>query len=134
MASDTPKFRLAKKRFFLTLPRADPTKTLDDLFGNMLVAHRGYRGTKPIPHRFIVCKESHADGTPHWHALLEFSRVINVKDSRYFDCFFFGQHCNIGAVRNYKATIRYVCKAGVYRSYNYPSGFLESVLKSPLRS
>lgn len=60
----------------------------------------------------LVSKETHQDGSPHFHALVQFPKKKDIRNSRYFD--FGGVHPNIQVVQNLAAWTTYVKKDGNY--------------------
>lgn len=81
---------------------------------------------KPIS-RYIICEETHKDGTPHVHGLVEFEHGLDTKNARWFD--YEGRHPRIRYVKNNKhrrAIITYCKKEGNYIF----SGFGEDEEKS----
>lgn len=99
-------FRITAKKFFLTWPRCDATK---EVVRDMLL-------TKATTKGWIVCIEDHKDpdehggaGT-HLHAVVEYTRKLNIKDPRAFDIGEF--HAHIEACKNYSDARMYCMKDG----------------------
>ncbi len=61
-----------------------------------------------LPVVLITSVESHADGKPHIHAFLKFSRKETVNSCDHFD--FRENHCNIESVRSAIKVMKYVTK------------------------
>ena len=61
----------------------------------------------------LVCKEKHADGEPHLHAVISLERRVDITDSRKLDEIA-GSHGNYRVVRSLVAAKKYCEKDGVY--------------------
>lgn len=97
-------FRLDVKKFFLTYPQCAATK--EDLKEKLTtLTYGGHSITN-----WIICKETHADGSPHLHAVVELDTKFNCRDERYFD--FLGFHPKIESVRALKSAVAYCKKEG----------------------
>ena len=99
------RFRLQGKNFILTFPQCTVTKEQ--------AAERLEQQWKSELQGYIVCEESHKDGTPHLHLFLQF------KEKRSFckqDCFDFigGKHGNYQVAKSVRGSVEYVTKAGNY--------------------
>lgn len=97
-------FRYASKNLFLTYSRPLSTATefsLDALKGFLLSFNPSY---------LVCCKEKHADGTDHFHALLSWKSTKNFKNPRKFD--FMEWHPKWEKPRNLEASANYVRKDG----------------------
>lgn len=110
--------RLQGKHFFLTYPRADfdideYNAWLVDKFGE------NYVGA-------VICRELHADGTPHRHVALELARRWDTRNPRCFDFTPNGQteafHGNYQTARTWKAVLRYVKKTEDWKGYGQYQG------------
>lgn len=96
----TPAFRLNSKTVFLTFPKCsfDPQEYYEFL-------------SDKSPLQYYGCvEEKHASGEPHMHIMCKFNKKLDVRDSKWFD--YQGHHANIGAIKNWKASINYLTKAG----------------------
>lgn len=58
----------------------------------------------------LICRELHKDGTPHIHALIVFTKKVDIKDQHYFDIQSY--HPNIQTVKHLKKSINYIKKDG----------------------
>lgn len=96
-------FRIDAKNFFLTYPQADAVESKESLLEFLTTKRSGVVYC-------CVSKEQHADGEPHYHAILSFSTRYNLRDAAYFD--FSGCHPNVQAARNVRHTTIYVKKDG----------------------
>lgn len=71
---------------------------------------------------FRLAKELHAQGTPHFHLALAFSKRIDITNPRRFDIL--GQHPKLEQCRSYGASVSYCAqpnKPGYIASIDYPS-------------
>lgn len=108
-----PSFRAQGKKFFLTYPRAN--FDLDDWW--TFVTRAGVRR----PDKGAICAETHEDGQPHRHALLEYKDRLDVRNARYWD--YAGAHCNIQVCKNWDASLNYLQKEGLrVRSWGFDIG------------
>lgn len=90
-------FRLRAKNIFLTYPKANDIQ--QDLLLNFLQRDASY---------VIVARESHQDGTLHYHCGLQYNDILNITRADHFD--FAGHHPNVQGSRNWRATTRYIRK------------------------
>lgn len=93
-------FRLQANAFFLTYPKADCKQRIFD----ELCDPSG----KWVPIFLKVSLEHHADGSPHCHAIVQYSRRRDVTSSRCFDVGDF--HCNVGRLIDPGAADKYLSK------------------------
>jgi hypothetical protein len=95
--SDNTNFRINARNFSLTYPqcRALRETALEYL-------------KKLAPKGILIAQESHMDGAPHLHVLIQFSNKKNIKNNKYFD--FLNYHPNIQATKNVKAWMEYITK------------------------
>jgi len=95
-------FDLSVARFFLTFPQCDydPEEFLNN--------------AKRLEHykSCAVVRERHADGEPHLHAVLCFTKRRHVRRPDWFDHLAGGAHGNVQRVRNLRASYDYLRKAG----------------------
>jgi len=70
-----------------------------------------------LPHvqYLICCIEAHQDGTPHVHAVIQFSKKVDIRNERHFDLNEF--HPNVQSVKHMGKSINYVKKDGLYTEY-----------------
>lgn len=92
-------FRLYAKSFFLTYPRCEKTK---EELQNLL-------HSKGTPLFSIIAQETHEDGGLHLHAIIQYTKKINIRNPNFFDME--DHHPNIQSPRNIQATRNYVLKA-----------------------
>jgi len=100
-------FQINTKKFFLTYPRCywTPSELLSFL--------EIYLSTKErVIDRYLIVQEDHKDGTPHLHAIIEFTDPLVVKNPNYFDIPVEPKHGNYGSVKSYPAAVRYLTKSG----------------------
>lgn len=92
--------RHPKKQWFITYPKWEGTRE------SIIEAYSGYD-------YYIVCKETHADGTPHYHICIKFvkpikqNHIIDMVKRTYPNDW---KRVHIKPVRNIKATIEYCQK------------------------
>lgn len=97
-----PAFRINARTFFLTYPQCDASK--EDL--------NAHHVEKFKPLWIITAEETHEDGTPHLHCVLQFDNRKDIRDCNYFD---YGRfHCNVQSARNAADVARYVTKGGKF--------------------
>lgn len=94
-------FRLRAKNIFLTYPRT-PHDVGPELHTFLL--------SFPNATSALLGLESHANGEPHVHALLQLSKRLDIRSDRIFD--FQGHHPNVQGCRSIPATKRYIKKTG----------------------
>lgn len=104
-------FRIQAKHFFLTYPRwsndADRQTLLHDIkdeLANKLAAH-------DPPYtilKYIVAKETHADGGTHVHVYLQLDKRASISSSSFFDIF--DQHGNYQSCRSPSSVKEYCTK------------------------
>lgn len=98
-------FRLDCKRLFLTYPQSDFNN--DELY-NFLKEIRPIKWAR-------ICRETHEDGSPHSHAVIEFEKRFTTRQERLFD--YRGRHPNIQPVRDVQKAIEYLAKEGSYADF-----------------
>lgn len=62
-----------------------------------------------------ICREQHADGEPHLHAVVKFTRRFQSRRADVFDVL--GQHPNIQPVRSIAKALQYVAKDGQFKDW-----------------
>lgn len=97
-------FRINAKNIFLTYSRCE------SIGGDTLLSLLESR--EPTAYFIRTAEESHADGTPHLHALLRYDTKRDIRNERHFD--FFEQHPKIEPCRNAGKTLNYLTKEGSY--------------------
>lgn len=102
-------FRIQGKQFFLTYPNV----TNEEITKEVIAAHIAGLGAI----KYIVCKELHENGTPHYHAVVIFRLKKDIRDPHFFDVE--EHHCNIQTVRNVKDSVNYVAKDGDYINHGF---------------
>lgn len=105
MAREPPaqrQFKFQSKRIFLTYPQAE-------IDNNELYAFCYTFGTIKYA---VIAKELHQDGNPHCHAVIEYAKRLDFRDTRKFD--FMGHHPSIEKPRNFMAAINYCKKDNNY--------------------
>lgn len=107
-------FRIAAKSFFLTYPQADRIPTKEYLSDKLSAL-----GDVP-PVATIVCRELHADGRQHFHAVIQYTTRKEINRPDFFDVE--GHHPNVQAVREKKRVLLYVMKGGdfINRGFELP--------------
>jgi len=103
-----PDFRVQYKNIFLTYAQSDLVnqELLDFLWDKLETFEPTY---------IVVCRELHADGNPHHHALIQLAKKPNIINANYFD--FNGRHPNVDKAPNRRnstiaAAREYVLKDG----------------------
>lgn len=101
-------FRVNARNFALTYPHQDgiDNLTVDALIDCFTALGSNYG---------LVSKELHADGTPHFHALVQFPKKKDVTDPLYFDVG--GCHPNVQGCRDKDAWRQYIMKDNDFKSY-----------------
>lgn len=98
-------FRFDGQFVFLTYPHSDLAAD---------VVHSRLSAVGPLAW-LRVCKESHADGSPHCHALAKFSRRVQSRNERVFDID--GRHPHIERPRDTRRALAYVAKDGEFTDF-----------------
>lgn len=60
--------------------------------------------------KYVVCEETHADGSPHLHGAFQFEGRVKHADPRYWD--WLGHHPNIARPRSIAKVAKYIRKHG----------------------
>lgn len=102
-----PRFRMQAKHFALTYSNVE-AQGWTQFDCNDLKTFLQQLGCTYV----LVSKETHRDGTPHFHALASFEDKKNVQNSRFFD--FCNVHPNIQKVKSVAKWKRYCKKEGVF--------------------
>lgn len=92
-------FRVYAKHIFLTYPQSS------DIDHKELHDH-----LETLADNVYSCKEAHADGGWHFHAICTWESRKDVRRSDFFD--YSGRHPNIQAVRDLTSSVRYIAKDG----------------------
>nr|QBX89258.1 replication associated protein [Apis mellifera virus-2] len=95
-------FRFEALKAFLTYAQADLIPSKESLHTHL--------SSLPNASKVIVAREEHEDGGTHYHACIQFTRKLRIRDERFFD--YLGVHPNIQSVRNLKHVLAYVSKEG----------------------
>lgn len=74
------KYRLNAQSLFITYPQCDLDHAAVLSALQAIVASK-----KWCLQQYIVARELHEDGNPHYHCFLKLDRKVNVKDPRLFD-------------------------------------------------
>lgn len=109
-------FRINAKKFFLTYPQCEVS--IEDAW----IAIRQVGITKNC----CIAQEEHANGGKHLHILVEFVDTLRTRRTAVFDID--NHHPNIQVPRNWKATLTYCKKDGVYRVWKDEQPVPEDVL------
>jgi len=102
--------------------KEQPIKTKESLHEFLKAGFKTGRGkaSKTVtPEGVITCRELHEDGSPHFHAFVQFAARLTTRDMRVFD--FMGVHPNIKHASTAKAVknfITYVTKDGDFVNHN----------------
>lgn len=99
-------YALNSKHVFLTYPKAPDTWDKDFLIQSLLDLDSGNTVTD-----WIIAKENHEDGTPHYHVLLRFLVPFRTKNPRAFDVL--GEHPNVQGARDPSKVAEYLKKDGM---------------------
>lgn len=100
------KFRLRGKSFFLTYPHCE--WPADTLIGWLRETHTWKKELT----QWMAVRENHKDGTPHLHAIVEYSKQKETTSPKIFDIPTEPFHGNYGLVKSYPAAVRYLMKTG----------------------
>jgi len=92
-------FRVNARNYFITYPQCD--KSPEDV-ATFIAGIRSYSA-------ILSVRETHEDGNPHIHVLVQFDRKFDCKNERQFD--FDGFHPNITAARSVADCEKY-CRKG----------------------
>lgn len=98
-------FRINAKNYFLTYSNVAQQGWLT-FTKEELMAHLLSLGARAV----TVGKELHEDGSPHFHALVEYGNKKNVRNALFFD--FNGVHPNVQAAKSVPASRTYCKKDG----------------------
>lgn len=110
-------FRVQGKYLFLTYPRAD----FDiDEYWDFIVARLGRNNVV----QGIICRELHADGSPHRHVAIELRRRFDSRNPRVFD--YEGHHGNYQQARSWKAVKKYCKKTEDWKGFAGAAGSEEN--------
>ena len=101
-------FHLKGKIFFLTYKGISDTQELLDKESLRCFLLNNPRDLKVRPIKYIICRETYEDNSPHFHVILAFSHRKCITNPHHFDCL--GIHPNIQTMRNLKAALNYVYK------------------------
>lgn len=96
-------FRCNCRSFFLTYPRCDSSR--QELLEFLC-------GLEPSWVYVTVGEETHADGSPHLHALVVTAKKRDIRDAAHFN--FNGHHCNVQPARNVSDVAAYVQKENCF--------------------
>lgn len=100
--------RFQGKTFLLTYAQAERIESKEALHEHLLTF---------LPEKLITCRETHADGGVHYHAVLRFTARQDFRDERRFD--WQGHHPNIASVAAPKKAVEYVAKDGDYINHGF---------------
>ena len=102
-------FRLQSKTYFLTYKgtNASGQKITKQLLANYLLKDNP-SDIKLKPIKYLICEQMYDDGTPHFHAILVYSKRKQITNQYAYD--YLGIHPNIQTMRNMKAALQYVYK------------------------
>ncbi len=95
--------RFQGKTFLLTYAQAERIESKEALHEHLLTF---------LPEKLITCRETHANGGVHYHAVLQFATRQDFRDERRFD--WQEHHPNIVVARAPKRAVEYVAKDGDY--------------------
>lgn len=97
-------FRIAAKSIFLTFPNRQEDISLDTLL-NLVIEREQKKGLIYAS----VARESHKDGTPHYHFLVSYDNKRQITSHKYFHYIFQAQG-HYSGVRNLSDSVRYIQK------------------------
>lgn len=103
-------FRLNAKSFFLTYPKCN--LEFNEIYDVL--------STKGRISYALISKELHADGTPHRHVYVQYSKTLNLKSPNCFDIK--EHHGNYQTAKNSEATKNYVKKDKDFQEYKDDNG------------
>lgn len=104
-------FRLQGKFIFLTYARAD--FDIDEYYVWLTGKLEHLRGA-------VICRELHADGSPHRHVAIELGYRFDTRNARFFD--YNGYHPKAETARNWKAVLKYVKKTEDWKGFGNHEG------------
>lgn len=112
-------FRFNAKTLFATYPHCDvePSVVLGRILDRWTSANIDY---------CVVSSETHSDGSPHIHLLVQFKSKQDIRNVRILDDLG-GKHGNYQAVRKILSTIDYIKKGGVWIENGIPPSTTTSV-------
>lgn len=121
LTNRTPRWRFQGVKIFLTYPQCDTSladfrAAIISLFGPNLAWA-------------VICREAHADGTPHLHAVLVFTKRERMQGYAILDGLT-GSHGNYASVRSLKHAVRYLLKDDCYEGINCDPVEMEATLWS----
>lgn len=102
------RFRLQGKTFFLTYPRCPDNWTKEAV--KLALDEKDFGPAA----EYVVGKEQHADGTPHFHVFLRYNNRLDTSNQRYFDIY--ERHGKYEVARRQRAAIQYCKKDGDFIS------------------
>ena len=99
-------FRLNSKKLFLTYPNVGDTSITKEQILEQLQQKVG------SIKNYIIAKELHENGVPHFHVLLELTKRIDIKNIQKLDLDFNDKiyHGNYQSCKNLDSTIKYCSK------------------------
>lgn len=102
-------FRFQSKVYFLTYKGTTESgqKIIKSQLANYLL-QQNPNDIKVRPEKYLICQQTYADGLPHLHAILSYSKRKEINSSTFFD--YLNIHPNIQTMRNMKAALQYVYK------------------------
>lgn len=72
-------FRLAGKNLFLTYPQVSPSVSREDVLAHLQWQH--YKR----PFKYLIALEKHKDGGTHFHVIIFFDKIVNIKNPHTLD-------------------------------------------------
>lgn len=100
------KFRFNAQNVFLTYSQVPVTWDTDYVIQKLTAI-------KPM-HQYVVGREKHEDGNPHYHVYIKYATKVNTVNERYFDIDEI--HPNIQVCKSPIAVVKYVTKGGDYKT------------------
>lgn len=99
-------FRIQSKKFFLTFPKSTDTNSLGIILDRIIhkEKHLNY---------VIIGKETHQDGTIHFHVFLQYLRKKDVSNSSYFN-YITNEQGHYERASSIQDSIHYIKKDGNY--------------------
>jgi len=104
-------FQFNSKNIFLTYPQAPTHWTLESVYQAVS------KFTAEPLKSYVIAKEAHEDGSPHFHVLLCYAVPFRSRNARVFD--FDEAHPNIQSARSVKKCYAYCIKDGDYITHGF---------------
>lgn len=101
------KFRLAAKKFFITISNVEDTEITKEFLQNQF---QNYKHAKSLE-SLLISKELHKNNIPHYHIVACFNKKLQITNPEEFN-FLCNKQTNIQTIKNLKQTVLYAIKHG----------------------